>query len=122
MLELIVSPEADEDLVEIWLRIATDRDTETADRALDSFHQKFLKLLINPYLGRARAELAPYLRSIPQGKKRMSLSAFGSRNSDAKLKKALRRLIEGRGNHSTWKQSRRKEGQSSSKGKSKCLS
>ncbi len=67
MLELIVSPEADEDLVEIWLHIATDRDTEAADRVLDSFHQKFLMLLRTPEMGRAREELAPYLRSIPEG-------------------------------------------------------
>lgn len=67
MLELIVSPEADDDLIEIWLHIATDRDTETADRVLDSFHQKFLMLLTTPEIGRAREELAPYLRSIPEG-------------------------------------------------------
>lgn len=67
MLELIVSPEADDDLIEIWLHIATDRDTETADRVLDSFHQKFLMLLTTPEIGRAREELAPYLRSILEG-------------------------------------------------------
>lgn len=67
MLELIVSPEADEDLVEIWLHIATDRDSETADKVIDSLHQKFLMLLTTPHMGRARDELAPYLRSIPEG-------------------------------------------------------
>ena len=67
MLELIVSPEADNDLLDIWLRIADDRDQKTADRVLDSFHQKFLKLLTAPEMGRARDELAPYLRSIPEG-------------------------------------------------------
>ncbi|MBA3439043.1 MAG: type II toxin-antitoxin system RelE/ParE family toxin [Pyrinomonadaceae bacterium] len=67
MLELIVSPEADDDLLDIWLRIATDRDTETADRVVDSLHQKFLVILTTPQMGRAREELAPYLRSIPEG-------------------------------------------------------
>ena len=67
MLELIVSPEADDDLLDIWLRIATDRDTETADRVVDSLHQKFLLLLTTPLMGRAREDLAPYLRSIPEG-------------------------------------------------------
>jgi len=67
MLELIVSPEADDDLIDIWLRIAADRDTETADRIIDSLHQKFLMLLTTPHIGRAREELTPYLRSIPEG-------------------------------------------------------
>ncbi len=67
MLELIISPEADEDLIEIWVYVAGDRGPETADKLLDAFREKFELLLSTPEMGRARDELAPYLRSIPQG-------------------------------------------------------
>lgn len=67
MLELIVSPEDDDDLVEIWLHTAADRDAETADRIIDATHRKLVMLLTMPGMGRAREELAPYLRSVSEG-------------------------------------------------------
>jgi toxin ParE1/3/4 len=66
MPELIVSPEADDDLIGIWLHIAEDRDPETADGVMDSLHEKFLLLAANPEIGRRRYDLAPRLRSLPE--------------------------------------------------------
>ncbi|MDX6710332.1 MAG: toxin ParE1/3/4 [Blastocatellia bacterium] len=67
MPELIYSPEAESDLIEIWLYIAEDKDPETADRVLSSVWDKCNALLKHPEMGRRREELAPGLRSIPKG-------------------------------------------------------
>jgi toxin ParE1/3/4 len=60
------SPEADEDLAEIWLYIALD-NVDAADRVLDSIQQKAKALLKHPELGRKREDLAPSLRSLVVG-------------------------------------------------------
>jgi Plasmid stabilization system protein len=64
MLELEVSPEAENDLLEIWLYIAEDQPTN-ADRYLDKLHEKARKLAEFPDLGRGRPELLEGLKSFP---------------------------------------------------------
>jgi|SRR5450432_4428927 len=67
MLDLIYSPEAENDLIECWLYIAADTDPETADRVFIPVWDKCFALLKHPEMGRRRDELAPGLRSILQG-------------------------------------------------------
>jgi toxin ParE1/3/4 len=64
MLALETSPEAEADLVDIWLYIANDQPTN-ADRFLDRLQEKALKLAEFPDLGRDRPELAEGLKSFP---------------------------------------------------------
>jgi toxin ParE1/3/4 len=64
MLELGVSPEAENDLLEIWLYIAEDQPVN-ADRYLDKLHEKALKLAEFPDLRRDRPELAEGMKSFP---------------------------------------------------------
>lgn len=65
MSQVIRSPEAEDDLAEIWLYVAED-NIEMADRLLDRLNQKAQSLLSFPEMGRERAELAPSLRSISE--------------------------------------------------------
>ena len=62
MLELVITPEAEADLVDIWLYIADDQPLN-ADRYLDKLQEKAERLASFPELGRAREELAPELKS-----------------------------------------------------------
>ena len=64
MLELEISIDAENDLLDIWLYIAEDQPIN-ADRFLDKLHQKALKLAEFPELGRERPELANHLKSFP---------------------------------------------------------
>lgn len=64
MLALETSPEADADLVDIWLYIANDQPIN-ADRFLDRLQEKALKLAKFPDMGRDRPELAEGLKSFP---------------------------------------------------------
>ncbi len=64
MAEVIRSPLAELDLLEIWFFIAEDNEN-AADRFLDLLAQKCDLLAENPKIGRAREELAPDLRSFP---------------------------------------------------------
>ena len=64
MLELDTSPEAEEDLLGIWLYIAEDQPIN-ADRYLDKLQEKALRLAEFPDLGRDRPELAEGLKSFP---------------------------------------------------------
>lgn len=54
---------AEQDLEDIWFHIATD-DPVAADRTLDILGRKCRVLSVQPYLGRARDELAPDIRSL----------------------------------------------------------
>jgi toxin ParE1/3/4 len=67
MSDLIFSPQADQDLAEIWDFIAQD-NIDAADRVCDDIEQKCQALAQAPGIGRARDELAPSLRSFPVGK------------------------------------------------------
>lgn len=64
MLRLETSPEAEADLLDIWLYIANDQ-LINADRFLDRLQGKILKLTQFPDLGRDRPELAEGLKSFP---------------------------------------------------------
>ena len=56
------TPEADSDLDEIWLNIASD-SVEQADRFIDRLTEKFVSISRAPRAGRARTEILPGLRS-----------------------------------------------------------
>lgn len=59
-----ISPEAEQDLLELWLYIAED-SPENADRFLDRLDATAQRLANLRDLGRIRPELAPGLRSLP---------------------------------------------------------
>ena len=61
---LIVSPQAEQDLVDIWLYIAEDSPTN-ADQFLDYLIEQANLLTTLPKSGKARPELGPDLRSFP---------------------------------------------------------
>lgn len=64
MLELEISTEAENDLLDTWLYIAEDQPIN-ADRYLDKLQEKAQKLAVFPDLGRDRPELAEGLKSFP---------------------------------------------------------
>lgn len=64
---IIWAPQAQDDLREIWRYIARD-DVDAADRMIDQFEDRCLRLAEHPEAGRARPELAPGLRSLPVGR------------------------------------------------------
>lgn len=61
---LIISPEAEQDLVDIWLYIAEDQPVN-ADRFLERLEQKAQKLAEFADLGIDRLDLAPGIKSFP---------------------------------------------------------
>lgn len=61
---LIISPEAEQDLLDIWLYIAEDSPVN-ADRFLDRLEGKALKLSEFTEIGIDRPELAPDMKSFP---------------------------------------------------------
>jgi toxin ParE1/3/4 len=63
MPDLIISPEAEADLLEIWLYIAEDSPMN-ADRFLDKLHDKARKLAETD-LGVERSELGEGMKSFP---------------------------------------------------------
>jgi len=67
MSTLIFSPQAEQDLIDIWDFIAQD-NIDAADRIYDDIEQKCEALAQAPGMGRTRDELAPSLRSFPVGK------------------------------------------------------
>jgi len=67
MLELEISAEAENDLLDTWLYIAEDQPIN-ADRYLDKLQEKAQKLAEFPNLGRDRPELAEGLKSLPVGR------------------------------------------------------
>lgn len=64
-MNLIFSGHARQDLIEIWLTIAQN-DPIVADRILAEIEAKCSLLRRHPYIGRARSELLPDLRSFPR--------------------------------------------------------
>jgi toxin ParE1/3/4 len=64
MPELIISPEAESDLLDIWFYIAQDSPVN-ADRFLDKLEEKALKLCEFSEIGLDRPELAEGLKSFP---------------------------------------------------------
>ena len=68
MADLLISPQAEMDLDQIWLYIAKESQSiERAERFLDRFTTFFSRLARNPYLGRQRDDLRPGYRSFPIG-------------------------------------------------------
>lgn len=62
MAQYELSPQAREDLIEIWDYIA-QFNQEAADKLIDNIYQKSELLVRSPYIGTPRSELAPDLRS-----------------------------------------------------------
>ena len=67
MARLSVSPDAKQDLVEVFLFIAQD-NLSAARRMHSQFHQTFLTIAGQPSIGRSRDELAAGIRSLAVGK------------------------------------------------------
>ena len=61
---LIIADQAREDLIEIWLYIASD-SIRNADKFIDFLHEKCTNLCTTPEIGRKRDELLPGLRCLP---------------------------------------------------------
>jgi len=59
-------PEAERDLLDIWLYIADD-NLENADHFVDKLEQQCQSLARQPLMGQSQEELAPGLRSFPVG-------------------------------------------------------
>ena len=66
MPRVLTKPEADNDLVDIWLYIAND-SPNNADRFIDRMREKFSSLAEAPQIGTRRDELRTGLRSQPVG-------------------------------------------------------
>ncbi|HET9679490.1 MAG TPA: type II toxin-antitoxin system RelE/ParE family toxin [Gammaproteobacteria bacterium] len=64
MLTLKTSPEAESDLLNIWLYIANDQPVN-ADRFLDRLQEKLRMITEFPDMGRERSDLAEGLKSFP---------------------------------------------------------
>ncbi len=64
MRSYVKSPAADIDLIEIWSYVSQN-SFESADNFLDRFEEAFTLLVEQPFVGRARGELAADLRSFP---------------------------------------------------------
>jgi toxin ParE1/3/4 len=61
---LVITAAAEEDLAEIWYRIALD-DPRAADTFVEKLHARCMLLADAPGIGRARPELAQELYSFP---------------------------------------------------------
>ena len=62
--QLIIADQAIEDLMEIWLYIASD-SIRGADKFIDFLYEKCMDLCSAPEIGRKRDELLPGLRCLP---------------------------------------------------------
>lgn len=67
MLRILIRPEAEKDLDEIWGYIAQDNHLN-ADKLLDEIEETSRKLARFKHMGRNRDELYPGLQSFPVGK------------------------------------------------------
>lgn len=67
MTQVIQSPEAEADLIEIWEYVAQYNE-EAADKLIDTINQKAILLANSPYMGQVRSELQPSIRSFPVAK------------------------------------------------------
>jgi toxin ParE1/3/4 len=60
-----LSPEADEDLIEIWGYLAREASERVADRQLQQIDATCARLKAWPYSGRKRDDLLAGMRSVP---------------------------------------------------------
>ena len=67
MVRILIRPEAEKDLDDIWWYIAQD-NLDNADRLLDEIDETSRKLARFKHMGRNRDELFPGLQSFPVGK------------------------------------------------------
>ena len=67
MVRVVRRPQAEEDILEIWLFIAED-NLAAADAWVDRLDAAFALWATQPKMGRGRDELAPGLRSFPFGR------------------------------------------------------
>ncbi len=58
-----LSPLAEQDLAELWLHVAEDASTDTADRLIDAVVHRFDVSAEHPRMGRLRPEFGPAVRS-----------------------------------------------------------
>ena len=65
MRRIRVSKDAERDLDQIWIHVATNASEETANRFIDRLTSPLPLLARNPRLGRSRDEIQPGLRSLP---------------------------------------------------------
>lgn len=66
MAEVFRTPDAEEDLMQIWEYVARQRGSlATADRLLDRIDEKCRLLARHPEMGPLRPDLAPNVRSFP---------------------------------------------------------
>ena len=66
MAKVLRKPQAEADLIEIWTYIAQDSPTR-ADKLLDKIDEKSQTIAQSPFIGIARDELGPEIRSFPIG-------------------------------------------------------
>jgi toxin ParE1/3/4 len=66
MTRVILSPEADRDLQDIWLTIATDNPT-TATRIVRALGSRIDQLVDHPRLGPRRGDIRPATRMLVEG-------------------------------------------------------
>lgn len=63
-----VSPEAEDDLVELWCYVATHGHVEAADRLVEAITSRFFLLAMHPEAGRRRDDdLRPGVRTFQVG-------------------------------------------------------
>lgn len=67
MPELILSPEAEQDLIDIWSYIADD-SLVNADHYIDKLYDKAVILSKNPEIGSERYDLIPEMKCFPVDK------------------------------------------------------
>jgi toxin ParE1/3/4 len=61
---LVWSPEADNDLLDIWAYLAEEASSEIADRQIESVYNRAQALTRSPFVGRRRDELIVGVRSV----------------------------------------------------------
>lgn len=67
--EVFLSPEAEEDLSDVWAYIARERAARlSADRFIEKLQAKCRAIARSPGIGRAREDLGPGVRSCPLGR------------------------------------------------------
>lgn len=66
MARIIRSPDAEDDLLEIWSHIANDKPS-AADPFLDKLEQRIELLSRHPRIGESRPDLAPRVRAFSVG-------------------------------------------------------
>jgi len=65
--KVLRKPQAEADLIEIWTYIAQDSPAR-ADKLFDKIDEKSQMLAQSAFIGKARDELGPTIRSFPIGK------------------------------------------------------